>query len=192
MIGLIQKVLLDLVEKAGGREAVLEVKRRAEVPADKSFRLDVAYSDDEFRRLFAATCDVLRVTPQQACVAYADAFGRDALVRFPAWFAMCKTGRQFLEKQPLIHNAFATGLADPAARKAVTDKFQVTSLGDELVTRYRSPNRLCALYKALAQWMLDHYGDRATIDEPRCLLRGDDECEIRLRWAPDEETRNDA
>lgn len=164
MVGLIQKVLLDLVESAGGVEAVLEVKRRAEVPADKTFHLDVAYSDDEFRRLLSAACDVLKITPQQACVAYADAFGRDALARFPTWFAMCKTGRQFLEKQPLIHSAFATGLADPASRKAVTDKFQVTSVGEELVTRYRSPNRLCALYKTLAQWMLDHTatGPRST------------------------------
>ena len=46
MIGLIQKILFDLVQERVGPEAVTEVKRRAGVSADKIFRLGEGYADE--------------------------------------------------------------------------------------------------------------------------------------------------
>ncbi len=83
--------------------------------------------------------------------------------------------------QPEIHNTFPVGLQRPEERQAVRDKFRLEKLADELVVRYRSPNRLCDMYKAIARHVL-HYKDEATIDEPRCMKHGDDECELRIRW----------
>ncbi len=48
---------------------------------------------------------------------------------------------------------------------------------------YRSPNQLCGLYTATARWIINHYGDDASIEETKCLKQGDSECEIRIRWA---------
>ena len=50
MVGLIQKLLMDLVEESAGADAVAEVKRRADVPADRVFRMDEVYDDEEWRR----------------------------------------------------------------------------------------------------------------------------------------------
>lgn len=182
MVGLIQKILLDLVESVGGRDAVAEVTRRAAVGDDRRFRLDTVYPDEEWQRLLAAACEVLGRSQEDVEVAYADYFGRDALSRWPIWFQMSANARQFLERQQTIHNTFATGVRDPEARKGIRDKFRLECREHELVTHYRSPNELCGLYKALARWVLDHYRETASVDEARCTRRGDPECEIHIRW----------
>src|SRR5262249_30622187 len=146
------------------------------------FRLGEVYSDEEWQRLLAAACDVLQMAEEQTMEAYADVFGRDAMTRFSTWFEMSSNSREFLERQITIHNVFASGVPDPAARKAVVDKFRIEKFEDKIVTHYRSPNKLCTMYKALARWMFRHYGDHAAIEEPRCMKKGDAECEIHVIW----------
>jgi len=82
MIGLIQKILLDLVEERAGPEAVADVKKSAGVPLDRIFRLGEVYSDAEWRNLLAAACRILGANEEQVMELYADVFGRDALTRF--------------------------------------------------------------------------------------------------------------
>ena len=185
MVGTIQKILLDMVEGEAGAEAVAAVKRSAGVPVDRVFRLDTVYPDDEWQRLLAAACEILQVTRAQAMETYARYFCEDAVKRWPTWFRMSDTSRQFLERQPTIHNCFATGVRDPEARKAVTDKFRVEKLEREIVTHYRSPNQLCDLYEALACCIISYHGERATIWQVQCTRRGDPECEIHVRWEED-------
>jgi hypothetical protein len=183
MVGLIQKVLLDLIHEKAGPEAVDEVKRRANVPDDRVFRIGEVYSDDEWQRLFAVSLDVLDLSQDQAYEAYAQAFCADARQRFPKWFDMAKNSRMFLEYQTTIHNTFASGVVDASQRQAVNDKFLIDKIDERhIVTHYRSPNKLCGLYKALARCMAGHYGDEILIDERQCLDRGDRECEIHVTW----------
>src|SRR5688572_9299891 len=101
-----------MVEGEAGPDAVVAVKRQAGVPEDRTFRLDTVYPDAEWKLLFAAACDVLKVSRQQAIEVYADYFCRDACKRWPTWFQMSHTSREFLERQPTIHNCFATGVRD--------------------------------------------------------------------------------
>ena len=182
MIGLIQKILLDLVEEKAGPEAVTTVKRAAGVPLDRIFRLGEVYSDTEWQNLLSATCGILGADEDQVMELYADVFGRDALIRFSKWFEMSANSREFLERQITIHNVFASGVVDPNSRKAVVDKFRIETFEDKIVTHYRSPNKLCSLYKALAHWMFTYYADDAVIEETKCMHRGDDECEIHVIW----------
>jgi predicted hydrocarbon binding protein len=192
MIGLIQKILLDLVEERAGPEAVTDVKKLAGVPVDRIFRIGEIYSDTEWQNLLSAACRVLCANEEQVMELYADAFGRDALVRFSKWFEMSANSREFLERQVTIHNVFASGMVDPNTRKAVVDKFRIETFDDKIVTHYRSPNKLCSLYKALARWMFNHYGDDAEIEETKCMQRGDEECEIHVIWKNLKERRNEA
>jgi hypothetical protein len=182
MLGLIQKILLDYVEEKAGPSAVARVKEIAGVPEDRVFRLGEPYPDDEWQRLLAATCDVVGASEERVMEEYAAVFGRDALQRFPKWFEMSHSSREFLERQITIHNVFASGVCDPDARKAVVDKFRIEKFDREIVTHYRSPNKLCSLYRALARWMVAHYGDDALIEETRCMHRGDSECELHVIW----------
>jgi hypothetical protein len=177
LLGYPLKLLLNAIERRHGRETVVRTLVEAGIPADRVYRLNEPYADSEAQRLTAAAMQFISVED------IAEAFFQDTLARFPTWFAMCKTSRQFLEMQPEIHNTFAHGLQRPQDRDAVRDKFRLEKLDDELVVHYRSPHRLCEMYKAIARQVFKHYQDRATIDEPQCMMRGDAECELRLRWS---------
>lgn len=176
MLGYPLKLVLNALERRLGREGVVQTLAEAGLPTDRVYRLNEPYADSEAQRLSAAAFKHISMED------IAESFFKDTLVRFPTWFEMCKTSRQFLEMQPEIHNTFAVGLQRPEDRDAVRDKFRLEKLEDELVVHYRSPNRLCAMYKAIAQYVFQHYQDYGTIDEPRCMNRGHDECELRIRW----------
>lgn len=182
MVGLIPKVLLDLAVALGGEQAAAAIRERAGVPPERRYRLGDVYADDEWQRLLAAACLVFDLPQDRLEQVYAAHFLADAVRRWPVWFQMSSSARQFLERQPTIHNTFATGARDPATRRGIEDKFRLEARPNEIIAHYRSPNLLCGLYRALAQAVLDHYGERAAIDEPRCLKRGDAECEIHVRW----------
>lgn len=182
MVGLIPKILYDLALQSGGMETVQRIYRAAGIPEDRRYRIDMVYPDDEWQRLLGAASEVLGVSLADIETVYAEQFGKDSLQRWPIWFQMSRNAREFLERQPTIHNTFATGVRDPEARHGIRDKFRVESRDEELVTHYRSPNHLCGLYIALARWVLKHYGESASIEETRCLKKGDPECEIHIRW----------
>ena len=182
MMGLIQKVLCDLIESAGGKPALEAVLERAGVPLDRAFRINENYDDAEWRRLLDAACEVLEVSRERAMQLYAERFLADARARFPTWFELSRSAREFLQRQPAIHNGFYTGLSDAEVRAALRDKFQVEKRENGLITRYRSPNQLCGLYEELARSVLRHYDEEATIEHRQCIQRGDPECEIRITW----------
>lgn len=187
MVGLIHKILLGMVESAAGPEAVAEIRRLAEIRADKAFRMDEAYPDPEWRRLFETTCKVLDVSADEAERQLAAYFLKDAEKRWPEWFRMSRNSREFLERQPAIHSGFAAGVRQPKARAGIADKFRIEKSENEIVTYYRSDNKLCGLYKNLADEVIRRYGDSALIEERRCMKDGADECEIHVVW-----TRNGA
>lgn len=182
MVGLIQTVLMNLVEAEGGPTATADVRRMAGVPEDRVFRIDENYDDAEFRRLLVSTCERLGLTTEQAVSAFARAFYEDSIQRWPTWFKLSGNAREFLKRQPTIHNGFATGVTDSGARAAIRDKFKLTEADDRLIVRYKSPNQLCGVYVELASIILSHYGETATIEQPRCAMRGDEACEIHIIW----------
>jgi hypothetical protein len=53
-----------------------------------------------------------------------------------------------------------------------------------LVVGYRSPRKLCALAEGFIVGAARHFGEEATLDQPRCLNRGDDRCIIRCAFTP--------
>src|SRR5262245_57884123 len=119
MLGYPLKVVLSAIETRFGHEAALRLLQEAGVPADRVYRLNEPYSDNEAARLSAAAFQLLSVKD------VSDAFYDDIRTRFPTWFEMCKTSRQFLEMQPEIHNTFAYGLQRPEEREAVREKFRL-------------------------------------------------------------------
>ena len=182
MLGYPFRPLLQAIEAKAGPAAVAEVKRRAGVPADRTYRMSEIYEDEECQRLLSVAGEVLGLDVAEICDLWAVAFLKDTQKRFPAWYEMCADARALLECHPEIHVGFAASLTDPKASEAVTRKFRIEKLERELIVHYRSPNRLCMLYRALARQVIEHYGDNAEIEETKCLHRGDPECEFHIRW----------
>jgi hypothetical protein len=185
MIGLIQKILLDMVRELGGTEALQEVKQRTGLAADFEYRIDTDYDNDEARRLLDNACAVLGVDSDTAFKHYAQHFLRDATERFPTFFSISGSARELLGRQPAIHNMLASGLRDAEKRHAINDKFAVRNVpGEPLEVRYQSPNYWCGLYFALAHEAGKHYGERVDIEVAQCRMRGDANCLFRLNFAP--------
>lgn len=53
----------------------------------------------------------------------------------------------------------------------------------EVVVIYTSPRKLCALAKGIVRGIVRHYGERITIQEPSCMLKGGAECELIITLA---------
>lgn len=148
VVALVHKLLFDLIDSIAGANAVVEIKRCAGVPEDRTFRMDAVYDDEEWRRLLAATCEVLHISQEQAEEAFAESLYKDSIERWPVWFQMAKNSREFLVLQPRIHNGFATGIQDPKACRAINEKFQLENRNGDLVMRYRRQPTLRALQGA--------------------------------------------
>lgn len=187
MVGLIHRILLDMIDRQAGAPATADIRRVAGVDAGRDFRIDENYDNAEFLRLFASTCERLGLTQAQAESAFARAFYEDAVERWPTWFQISRNAREFLKRQPAIHNGFASGVSDSSARAGIRDKFRLEERVDRLIVHYKSPNRLCGVYVALAHEIFDHYGESANIEQATCMKRGDDACEIHVIWPPSRE-----
>ena len=182
MIGLIHKILFDLVNSTAGPQALVEIKLAAGVDPKKDFRIDTSYSNDEWRRLFKATREILGLGLDEVYDAYAKRFLIDAIERFPTWFEMSANSKEFLQRQPTIHNCFGKGCNDPSERSVIEDKFRIETIENGIITHYKSPNKHCELYKRLAAEVINYYGDQASVEEKKCMLKGEDECEIQIVW----------
>jgi hypothetical protein len=183
VIGLIQKLLLDMVQEEAGADAAAEVKRRSGLAPDFEFRLDTDYDDEQARQLLAHACAVLGIDEDATLERFARTFLRSALVHFPTFFTLAANSRAFLTRQPAIHNMLGSGLRNPQRLKAINDKFSITPHDDGcLEVRYRSPNRWCVLYRALAREVADHYGERLDIATLDCAKQGADACVFKLSW----------
>ena len=95
-----------------------------------------------------------------------------SLVR-PEWRTL-----DFLEKtEETIHRVVR--LKDPSA-KPPEIRCERTA-ADEAIIRYASARRMCGVAVGIVRGVAAHYGEPVQIDEPRCMHRGDPECEIRVR-----------
>ena len=87
---------------------------------------------------------------------------------------------EFLENtEETIHRVVR--IKDPAARPPELRCERLSA--NEVVVRYTSARRLCAVARGIVRGLAAHYQERVEISEPSCMLRGDDECRIHVRTA---------
>lgn len=182
MVGLMQKLLFNMIRSMSGEETLATIKQQAGLPPTQEYQMNNVYSDEEWRRLLNVAFNVLGLNTEQGDELFAAYFLKDTIQRFPTWFSMSKNSYEFLSIQPTIHNCFATSVLDKASREAINDKFKIDQLPNQLITHYRSPNQHCTLYKNLAREVIRYYQDEAFIDEKICMKHGAAECEIHINW----------
>lgn len=168
MIGIIHKVLFDLLDQMGGDELSERVGAKAGIPPS-SVRISDAYTDAGFSKLLVTALAETGMTRSDFVQAYADAFLAYAQGLFPAFFEMSGDARDFLLRQPKIHSSLGAGLVGEEDREKVRQKFQVADNEDGTLTvTYQSAVGLCDLYQALAGKIADHYGDRLQVGVVHC------------------------
>lgn len=181
MLGLVQLVLADmLIQEAGGPRLYEEVCRQAHIDPHTVFRIDKDYEDGQALKMFVATAEALGVEVPKVLAVFADAFVRDSLMRFPVFFEMSANSREFLERQPKVHGCLAMAVRGHSGGDAAAGKFEITAIPGGIRTRYRSRNRLAALYVALAERIIAHYEDDATVTVLDDITGTD--CRIDVVW----------
>lgn len=163
MIGWVPKVLVGFLDQIAGAEMRRIILADAGLDPDGAdFRIDRDIPDPACRLVIEAACTRLGVTEAHAFALFAPYFLAAARASFPGFFRKSDCTRAFLLSQPAIHNCLAAGLRDPQ-RRAVADKFRVEPTPGGARVFYDSPNRLAALYVAIAHDLARSFGEAVEV-----------------------------
>lgn len=184
MIGIIPRLWVTHLRQIATPTQVADILGSLGHPPSFEYALDQPYTDEECARLMQGSMSALQLSEEAMFAGFARTFVQDSVQRWPVWFEMAPTARDFLERQPRIHDRFSRGLNHRDMQdSAYQSKFDITTTAQGLRVLYRSPNRLCRLYLAMAQALLAHYGDeQAQMTQPCCVHHNDLFCEIHITW----------
>lgn len=182
MLGLIPKLLFDMVKEIAGEDTLENIRKKSDLESGATFKIHENCPDSQWQKTFKATLEVLNLSQEQAEEAFADYFIKDAIKRWPMWFSMAKDSRDFLMRQPSIHQQLVINTHDKEYVEISNKKFDIEMTDNELVCIYNSVNHHCYLYKALAHKIVDHYNEKAEINIEQCKNDGHPHCQIRIRW----------
>ncbi len=136
------------------------------------------YGDAEMMRLVAAASRQLDLPPE----AVLRWFGRNALpilaAKYPHFFTPGSAREFLMTLNDIIHSEVRKLYAG-----AEVPEFDFEPSSPEvLLLGYRSRRRLCALAEGFVEGTASYYKEQVSIEQPRCMHRGDDRCLIRIAF----------
>jgi hypothetical protein len=177
MKGIVFNLLEEIVSRDYGEDVWDQLLDTAGL--DGAYTSLGSYSDADLVALVTAASSALD-TPPDEIVRW---FGRSALPmfadRYPQFFEPHTSTRSFvLTLNQVIHPEVRK--LYPGADVPVFD-FD-TSSEEVLVMGYASPRKLCAFAEGLIEGAAAHYGERALIEQPKCMVRGDEKCVLEISF----------
>ena len=177
MKGIVFNLLEEAVSRDYGEDVWDALLEAAEV--DGAYTSLGSYPDENLMRLVGAASSALDM-PAHDVVRW---FGLNAMPllasRYPQFFEPHESARSFvLTLNSIIHPEVRK--LYPGADVPVFD--YDTSSEDVLVMGYASRRRMCAFAEGLIDGAAAHYGERAVIQQPRCMTRGDDRCVLEISF----------
>ena len=176
MKGIVFSLLEDAVTRTHGEDVWDDLLDRAAL--DGAYTSLGSYPDSDLFALVAAASAVTGDDPQ-AVIRW---FGRAAMPTlaeaYPGFFEPHTDVRSFLQTlNDIIH---------PEVRKlypgADVPTFGFSYAPDGTISmRYGSGRRMCSFAEGLIEGAAAHYGQIVHLDQPTCMLRGDDWCTIEVR-----------
>lgn len=179
MKGIVFNLLQEAVSKEYGEatwDALLD-----SAGLDGAYTALGTYDDAQALKLVGAASAALDVGPDEIL----RWFGRSALpmlaTAYPTFFEGHASTRSFLlTLNEIIH---------PEVRKlypgADVPEFDFdTSDADGLSIGYYSARKLCSFAEGLIEGASEHFGEKVSIAQPDCMLRGDEKCVLVCSFAP--------
>ncbi len=175
MRGFIFSELQEFVHKNYGIEQWFAATTAAGIDPEK-YDLFEDYSLDEFGQILAALSVITKI-PFQDLMWQFGSFSAPKLWRIcsrmipPNW-----SYADMLENLPQFSNSLmANALTGVEAKKTLTCQRD----SDRSVTiTYHSPRKLCSFGKGVLISLASQYDSELKIEEPRCMLKGDEACEM--------------
>jgi predicted hydrocarbon binding protein len=169
--GIIFNLLEEAVTRHFGAEAWSEMLERVGsggyLPFDR-------YDDDEFTALLM----VLPLAPDTDMDDRLRWFGRASVAllaqRYPIIFEAHRSTETFL----LTLGEILAGGAAPGGDGGMFDFEVAEGSGPQLVLGYRSARRMCKMTEGFVTGAAEWFGERVTIEQPRCQHHGTDRCSI--------------
>jgi hypothetical protein len=178
VLGHINNLLIQMVEKHHGSEGVSQLFALAGVPRTQ-YQPEIVYSEAEFQALYGAAKNLYGVGDEAAQRAFSDFFMEVSPRMFPAIFEHAGSARGLFERVPTIHRQWPSA----ASAKDFREKLYILESSKErLVFKYDSPNHLCGVLRFVAEGVLDHYRENGTVTETQCALKGAPWCEVEVRF----------
>jgi predicted hydrocarbon binding protein len=175
--GVVFNLLEQVVSRDYGEDAWDDLLDAAGV--DGAYTSLGSYSDGDLLKLVGAASEVLDRPPEEV-VRW---FGRSALPllaeSYPQFFAPHSSARSFvLTLNDIIH---------PEVRKiypgAGVPEFDYDDSGEVLRMGYSSPRRLCKFGEGLIAGAAAYYGESVAIEQPQCMIRGDERCVLEISFS---------
>jgi hypothetical protein len=177
MKGIVFSLLEDAVTQTHGEDVWDDLLERAGL--EGAYTTLGSYPDSDLFSLVSAASEVTG-DDAHTIIRW---FGRQAMPTlarsYPAFFEPHTDLRGFLRTlNDIIH---------PEVRKlypgADVPYFGFSYASDGTIAmRYRSPRRMCAFAEGLIEGAAAEYGQNVALAQPTCMLRGDDECTIEVRF----------
>jgi hypothetical protein len=163
--GVIFSSFRDYVTEQHGRPAADAV-----FAGGASYLLSESYPDEELLGAVARTADVAGEEVDTVLFEFGVFAAEKTFARL--YPAISPSAREFLlTVETRIHE-----LVRATIPNAEPPRLHVSEGGDGLFIVYESPRRLCVLLRGLVEGTARHYGEKAEVVEPTCMLRGDDAC----------------
>lgn len=180
MKGIVFNLLEEVVRAEYGEDAWDDLLDRAGL--DGVYTSLGGYPDADMGSLVGAASDLLGLPPG-TIVRW---FGRRAIPllseRYPDFFEGHTSARSFLlTLNSIIHpevRKVYPGADVPVFDLLASDDPWTLSIG------YRSARKMCALAEGFIEGSADHFGEHVEIEQPSCMLHGDDHCLLKLKLTP--------
>ena len=177
MKGVIFNILEELVEEKCGMQAWNEILQGLEY--DGIYTAAKSYPDDQLFALVGAVSKTLQMPAGDVVGVFGEYMFKQLAERYPVFIEQEPSLRGFLKSvDGVIHVEVRKLYDSPNLPSFVChDRDEQT-----LVMEYRSPRQLCILAEGLIRGAALHYGNPIEIEHPRCLHKGDEHCDLIIRF----------
>ncbi len=184
MKGVVFNHLEQIVTREYGEETWDGLLEAADL--DGSYTSLGSYADADLLKLVAAAAAAMDSPPDDV-VRW---FGRHALPlfaeRYPQLFEQHSSTRAFvLTLNDIIHPQVRK--LYPGAQVPVFDFEEAPNGG--LRMGYDSPRKMCSFAEGLLEGAAHHFGEQVSIQQPRCMKRGDQRCQLEICFSGREARR---
>ncbi|WP_422055231.1 heme NO-binding domain-containing protein [Sphingomonas sp.] len=137
-----------------------------------------SYPDSEIMALVGAAASAQGKTPAEILRWFGTAAIPVLAAKYPVFFVGQSDARNFLLS--------VNGIIHPEVRKlysgAGCPHFRFSEQSGELIIRYNSPRKLCALAHGFIDGSAAYYREAVTVDHRSCMHDGADECALAVQW----------
>ncbi len=179
MKGIIFNLLEAFIVENLGEDKYDEIEDKCELQTTEPFVGPGSYPDEDILAIVISASDEFNISVDD----FFRRWGRFCVPilaeKFPGFFEKSKTAKEFLSQVDNMHYTEVVKLY----KDAVPPKFIYEDPGaDKLIMHYTSERKLCHLMLGLIEGVGDQYETTIEIIQTKCLLEGDESCDIELTF----------